>query len=58
MGQPRVTDQRLIDKIRQVQQSEGCKPCFRTGATFCRQDCCWREICDQIVVHQFHVDAT
>lgn len=57
MGQPRVTDQRLVDKIRQVQQSEGARPCFRTGMVFCPRapNCCWHEICDHVIVHQFEV---
>jgi len=57
MGQPRVTDQRLIDKVRQVQQAEGSRPCFRTGVNLCphAERCCWWEICDHAVVHTFEV---
>ncbi len=51
------TNDKLVEKIRQLQKAEGSQPCFRTGVLFCKyaSTCCWWGVCDHVVVRTFEV---
>jgi hypothetical protein len=52
-----------IQKIRELQEAEGNKPCFRSGKLECPHEysCCWSELCDfemsrPKAIHKFEVN--
>jgi hypothetical protein len=55
-------NERLINKIRDIQRQEGNSACFHTGKSQCtfEQKCCWASIClhdfEIPVIHLFNVE--